>query len=118
MKPYKANLVNAIILIILGLWGYFLSDTPSLTSFIPVATGVILLLFTPGLKKESKSISHFAVIVTFVILIGLIKPLTGAIHRQDTWAIIRVLIMMISSVCAMSFFIKSFLDARRVKNNL
>lgn len=112
-QPYLINFINAIVLVSLGSWGYFASDTPSPTALIPVIAGIILLLLTPGFRKGNRIIAHVAVIITFVILIGLIKPLTGAIGRSDIPAIARVVIMMLTSITAMILFVKSFIDARR-----
>jgi sulfite exporter TauE/SafE len=113
MKAHTASIINAIILIILGLWGYFGSETPSLTAWIPVIGGVLLIILYPGTKKEDKIISHITVTVTLLIFLGLFKPLLGAIDRADTMALIRVLIMMATGIFAMIYFIKSFIDARK-----
>lgn len=113
MKPYLVNLVNAIILIALGSWGYIGSLTPSPTALIPVFTGIILVAITPGFKKGNRVLAHIAVILTLLILLGLIKPLTGAIGRADNLGITRVLIMMATSLTSMIVFVKSFIDARR-----
>lgn len=113
MKTYIANLVNAIALILLGFWGYFGSDTPSLTALIPPAIGFILILLTKGLKQENKAQAHIAVLLTLVVLIGLVKPLLGALERDDMLALIRVVVMMLTSVFAMFAFVKSFIVARR-----
>ena len=114
MKPYSINFVNAIIMILLGSWAYLTSQTPSLTALIPVLSGIILIAITPGFKKGNKVLAHIAVSLTFLILLGLIKPLTGAIGRADHAGIARVVIMMITSFFSMIVFIKSFIDARRV----
>ena len=71
MKPFIANLINAIILIALSSWGYFASQTPSMTALIPTFIGVVLLICTPGVKNENKVIAHVAVLLTFVVLVGL-----------------------------------------------
>jgi len=113
MKPYIINFLNAVVLIVLGSWAYFTSDTPSVTALIPVFAGIILVAITPGFKNGNRILAHIAVGLTFVILIGLIKPLTGAIGRSDGLGIARVLIMIITSLIAMIFFVKSFVDARR-----
>ncbi len=113
MKPHIASIINSIVLIVFGLWGYLVSETPSLTSFIPVITGIILLILFPGFKKGNKVIAHITVGLTLLILIGLIKPLIGAIGRSDNGAILRVIIMMLSSITAMYFFVKSLIDVRR-----
>ena len=116
MKAHNTSLTNAILLITLPLWGFLTSESPSLTALIPTFIGVILLLMYKGLKKQNKVISHIAVLLTFIVLIGLIKPLTGEIDRNDNDALIRVLIMIFSSILAMTFFIKSFIDARKKRN--
>jgi len=54
MKPFVVNFIYAILLIALSLWGYMASESPSPTAFIPTAFGVLLLAFTPGMRKENK----------------------------------------------------------------
>ena len=65
------------------------------------------------MKNENKALAHVAVLLTFLILLGLVKPLLGAFERENTYAIIRVLLMIISSLWAMISFIKSFISARK-----
>ena len=115
MKAHTASLLNAIILIAFSLWGYFSSETPSVTALIPTFVGVVLLVLNRGVKAENKVIAHIAVLLTLLILFGLIKPMMGAIGRADTLAIVRVVIMLISTVIAMIFFVKSFIDARKAR---
>ena len=115
MKPYLASLINAFVLILLGLWGYFGSETPSFTSLIPAIVGMILLLLNWGLRKDKSIIAHIVVVLTFLVLVALVKPLTGAIGRSDTNAIIRVSVMMFFTLIAMIYFIKNFMDARANK---
>lgn len=114
MKAHTASLMNALILIGFGLWAYLGSDSPSATALIPVGIGAVLLVLYPGVKKENKIVAHIAVLLTLLILVGLIKPLLGALDRN--WlAIVRVLVMMLSTVVALVFFIKSFIDVRRAR---
>jgi fatty acid desaturase len=113
MKAHTASLLNAILLITLSLWGYFSSDSPSFTALIPTIIGAILLFLNKGVKNENKVIAHIAVLLTLLVLFGLIKPLMGALDRDDNLALIRVVVMMLSTVLAMVFFVKSFIDARK-----
>ena len=115
MKASTSSLLNAIILISMGLWGYFESESKPITALIPVVIGLILLLVNKGVKNENKALAHVAVLLTFLILLGLIKPLMGAFERENAYAIIRVLLMIISSLWAMTSFIKSFISARKNK---
>lgn len=115
MKAHTASLVNALILIGFGLWAYWGSDTPSKTAFIPVGFGVVILSLYRGVKKENKMVAHIAVLLTLLILGGLVKPLTAAIGRSDPVAIARVSVMILSTIVALVFFIKSFVDVRRAR---
>lgn len=113
MKPYFASLINAIVLISFGLWGYFTAVDPSATAFIPVGIGAVLLILTPLFKKGNKVVAHIAVALTFIVLLGLIMPLKGSLQREDTAGLFRVLVMMATSVFAIITFVKSFIDVRK-----
>ncbi len=116
MKPHIVSLLNAIVLISIGTWGYIGSESPSVTALIPVAFGVILLLLNPWLKKENKIIAHIVVLLTFVILMGLFKPLMGAIDRDSTISIVRVSVMMLFTVIALITFIRNFINVRKLRD--
>ncbi len=113
MKKHIFNLINSIVLIVLGLWGYWGSPSPSLTALIPVVIGLALLLLHRGVRAEKKIPAHVAVVLTILVLGGLVKPLLGAIGRDDAAAIARVVAMMVTSVLALAGFVCSFIEARR-----
>lgn len=112
MKPHLASLLNAILLISLSVFGYFLKEDPSTTALIPGILGLIILAFNPGLKKENKLQAHIAVTVTLIAFIGLFKPLLGAIDRDETSTMLRIILTMLSSILAIYTFIMSFRNAR------
>lgn len=113
MSAYKANLINAFTLIIIGLWGAYATGLASITALIPVVGGLILLLFHKGVANENKVIAHLAVLVTLVLIIGLVRPFMGAISDGDTMGIIRTSLMILTGILAMIAFIQSFINARK-----
>ena len=113
MKAHTTSLISSILLIAMSAWGYLSSETPSITALIPLFFGVILLLCYPGIKSENKIIAHVAVVLTLLAIFGLIKPLTGAIERVDNMAIMRIALMIFTSILVMITFIRSFIIARR-----
>jgi uncharacterized membrane protein len=115
MKAHLVSLIHAVALIGLGGYGYLSSDTPSVTALIPVVFGVLLLAMNNGVKKENKVIAHIAVLLTLLIIIGLVKPLTGAIGRGDSAAVARVATMLVLGVIAMVSFVRSFIAARKAR---
>ena len=133
MNAHSASLINGIVLVAVGMWGYlesggFDSDNPtstwggligyiigksnSPTALIPVVIGIILLALNKGVKNQNKVIAHIAVLVTLLSFAN-IMPLRGALADGRSEAVLRIIIMLSSSVYAMIFFIKSFIEARR-----
>ena len=115
MKSNIVSLINAALLIGLGSWGYIDSGLEAFTALIPVFVGIILALINPGVKKENKIAAHVAVLLTFLILIGLIKPFIASLGREDLMATLRVGLMIASTVWAMISFIQSFRAARKAR---
>ncbi|MEL7122262.1 MAG: hypothetical protein AAFO07_22625 [Bacteroidota bacterium] len=115
MKPFQINMINALVLIAMGLWGYFSAVDPSPTAFIPVGFGVVFLLLTPSFRKENKAVAHIVVLLTLLLIIALFMPLKGALGRNDTTAIVRVGLMLATSVIAMIIYVRSFIAARKAK---
>ena len=116
MNPGNANFINAAVLIVMGAWGYFGSESPSPTALIPVVVGAILFVMTNSIRNHNKVVAHIAVLLTLLILVALIKPFTSAMGRADSMAMIRVGLMMLTSLIAMIAFVKSFIDARKEKS--
>ena len=113
MKPHKISLIHAIALVALGSFGAMSSE--SMTAWIPTVFGVLLLACNRGVKNENKVLAHVAVLLTLLIVIGLVKPLQGALGREDLAAAARVATMLGLSVVALATFVKSFMDARKKK---
>jgi hypothetical protein len=112
MKPHKASFINALTLISLGAWAYIDSNY-AITALIPVIFGVIILVLNPGLKQENnKTAAHLVVFLTFLILGGLIKPLTGTMESGNNIGMLRVIIMMLTTAFALVTFVKSFISNR------
>ena len=123
MKTYQANMLNVLTLIAMSLWAYFAYEptpdkmSPSVTTFIPLVFGAILLLCHNGIKKENKIIAHVAVLVTLLSVIGLTKPFMSALDEERFMSVFRVGAMILTGVLAMTIFIQSFIRNRR-KNKM
>ena len=110
MNAHIASLVNGIVLVVIGLWGYMESSSP--TSLIPVVIGVILLVLNKGVKNQNKVVAHIAVLVTLLSFAN-IMPLLSALEDGRNEAAVRIIIMLSSSLYAMIYFVKSFIEARK-----
>jgi|TARA_B110000240_G_scaffold196357_1_gene248332 uncharacterized membrane protein (UPF0136 family) len=113
MKTYQVNLLNSIVLIIIGLWGYF--EVVSPTALIPVFFGLVLLLCNGGVKKENKVIAHIVVLLTLLLLVALVGMRLPKSLDSGGLGLIRVIAMISTSTIAMVTFIKSFIANRKNK---
>lgn len=115
MKAGTANLLNAIVLIAAGLYGYFLILTPegknAPTALIPAAFGLLFLIFQKGVVNHNKIISHVVVVLTLLLLIVCTKQFFGI----PEWGAKKYvfLVCILSNAIALIAFIGSFIEARK-----
>ena len=117
MNASKANLLNAAVLIIMGAWGAYATQMASPTALIPVVGGLILLACQKGVTSENKMIAHIAVVVTLLLVLGIVRPFMRALGDDDTMGMLRTGLMLVTGLIAMVYFIKSFRDARKAREN-
>jgi hypothetical protein len=122
MTAQKMNLINALTLILLGLWGYIDVSNYKLatiisfehwTALITVLFGIILLLCNKGIQNSNKAIAHVAVVLTLLVLIALIGKRLPISIDQGGVGLFRVLAMSLSSFIAFIAFIRSFIENRK-----
>tara|TARA_Y100001970_G_C14201853_1_gene841576 strand:- start:37 stop:378 length:342 start_codon:yes stop_codon:yes gene_type:complete len=111
LLPKSALKLNGLVVIVISLISYFFST--SITALIPSFFGLFLIILHFLYDKNNKLIAHIAVLLILLLLAGLYKPMTGAIDRGDSFAILRVAIMMFTTLYVFICFIKSFIDARK-----
>ena len=113
MNSTKANLINSVCLITIGLWGYLEVISP--TALIPVGFGAALILCSSGVRKENKVVAHIAVLLTLLILIALVGMRLPKSLNQGGLGLLRVLLMIGTSTFSMVYFVKSFIANRKAR---
>ena len=113
MSTKKANLINSLTLVIIGLWGYFEVNSP--TALIPVFFGLVLFLCNKGVEKENKIVAHLAVLLTFLFLIAMVGMRLPKSLESGGMGLFRVILMILTSTIAMLTFINSFIKNRKAK---
>jgi hypothetical protein len=64
IKNHLIMMVNAIVLIVLGVYGYIISSSP--TALISPAVGIVLLALAIPTKNEKHTAAHIAVGLTLI----------------------------------------------------
>jgi hypothetical protein len=122
MTAQKMNLINALTLIILGLWGYIdvsnckfdtIVSFEHWTALITVLFGIILLLCNKGIQNSNKVIAHVAVVLTLLVLIALVGKRLPISIDQGGVGLFRVLAMSLCSFISFIAFIRSFIENRK-----
>jgi len=81
MKPAQANFINGLVLVILGLWGYWSGVQDgggSPTALIAPVFGLIFLILTPPFRKGNKMVAHIVVVLTLLLIVAMFMPFKGA----------------------------------------
>jgi len=113
MNAGNANLINAVCLIAMSVWGF--KDTGSYTAFIPLGFGCILLYFTNSIRTHNKVIAHIAVVLTLIILGALVGMRLPKSLESGGTGLYRVIAMITTCVFAVIMFVKSFIDAKKAR---
>ena len=122
MTAQKMNLINALTLILIGLWGYIDVSNYKLativsfehwTALITVLFGIILLLCNKGIQNSNKAIAHVAVVLTLLVLIALVGKRLPISIDQGGVGLFRVAMMSLTSLLAFIIFIRSFIENRK-----
>jgi O-antigen/teichoic acid export membrane protein len=115
-----SNLANTtigfgIVLIVLGLGGYFGTDRVSLTALIPAAFGLLLVIFGALARDEKrrKMAMHIAVTVGLLGFLGTVFTMISRGALEKPAALISQSIMAVLMAVYVGMCVKSFIDARR-----
>ena len=117
----KFSIIYALFLVFFGLLVSFISNSESITSYIPSFLGLPILLFSfLAIKFDHKKKLFMHIVAIFGLLIffgGLdfIRSLINGNVFQNFWPDLSKLIMLLSSIFFNFQCIKSFIHARKNK---
>ena len=109
MKAYIIMMLNGIVLIILGVYGYFISSSP--TALISAAIGLILLILSFPVRKENSIAAHLGTVLTFIAAITFF--IVGFL-RSNTLIIVMAIITLFSLI----FYIFDFFQRKKSRKGL
>lgn len=110
MNIYKTMIANAVVLIALGIYGYFLSGSP--TALIAPVIGVILFILSFQVKKENKTTAHIGAGLT---LISVIVFFIIGLKRSNLIVLVMAVITLIALIVYIMDFIRRKKEREEVK---
>ena len=117
----KFSIIYGLFLIFFGIFVSFISNSESMTSYIPSFLGIPLLLFSILAIKfdhKKKLFMHIVVIFGLLIFLGgldFMRSLVNGNAFQNFWPDVSKLIMLLSSILFNFQCIKSFIHVRKNK---
>jgi Ca2+/Na+ antiporter len=108
MNIYRIMIANAVVLIGLGVYGYFLSGSP--TALIAPGIGVILILLSIPVKNENQTAAHIAVVITLISSIMFF--VTGFLRAN-----LLVIVMALFTTFALYMYIMDFVRRKKEREN-
>ena len=107
MKAYIIMMLNGIVLIILGVYGYFISSSP--TALISAAIGLILLILSFPVRKENSIAAHIGTVLTFIAAITFF--VVGFLRSNNL-----ILIMAIITLFSLIFYVFDFFQRKKIRS--
>ena len=116
IHPYVINSLNALVLIIAGLTGYFASPDKPVTALAAPAFGLLLLACTYHLRKHNQFVFHTVTALTLLVGFVVVARIDTANFEWDRRHILY-LVMGASCFIAAAFYVGTFIQERRLRNN-
>ncbi|MBK6622979.1 MAG: hypothetical protein IPH04_01965 [Saprospirales bacterium] len=116
MKPYQITLINAIVLLAIGLWGYLHPGAQRSFALIPVAFGLLFLTTTPLFRSGNLLVAYMVSTLTLLLVTALAISLVEALQYREFGNIFRLSLMSISSAIAVGIYFKAYLLQQRARS--
>ncbi len=105
MKPSLSALYNGISLLSLGLWGYIDNNFQLHTGIVPIASGLVFMLFYFPLRQATLNWVRTIQVLTACLAFLLLWPFKRNAEQGDVTAMLRVGLEIFSCVIALfSYF--------------
>ncbi len=125
MKLPQVAIIYSILLIILGMGGYIVTDMVSKTALIPAFFGIPVLILAILAHKEiaRKHLMHVISVLALLGFLGTLRAVGPAItilgggEVERAGAVISQILMLVLSLAMFILCLKSFIDARRARTS-
>lgn len=113
IQPYQVNLVNALVLMAAGAWGYFHPEAHRSSELIPVAFGALFLGATPLFRSGNRIAAYLVGGLTILLIFALASPLAESFARRETGKALRLCMMTLSTAAAAGFYLYRLISNRK-----
>ncbi len=112
MKSQTAALINSIVLILIGIWGFIANDYAIHTLIVPLSAGIILLIFSRFLQIDKPNVLLLVSFLTFILMLAFIVPFQRNAEQSDVMGMLRIGIEMMASAMALIVYLRNFVQLK------
>lgn len=116
VHPYIINTINALVLIIAGLIGYFANPAKPPTALITPFFGILLLACTYHLRRHNRFVFHTVTALTLLVGFLVVMRIELDVFEWNRRNILLVT-MGLSCFVSVAFYVGTFIRERRLRNN-
>ena len=121
MKPLRAIIINAAVLILFGLWGYLHSPDNRSVELVPIVFGLLFLAAAIPVRLENRIVEFMLRVLLSLLVVALILSLITAIEYANTGNVMRFSLMTLVTfytwVIYMLALRKRLIDRKKNRNN-
>ncbi len=114
MKSQHAAQLNALFLIMIGLWGYAANDFAIHTVLVPLIAGIGFYVFSYFLKNEHKKLLLMISFLCFILILAFSVPFLRNAEQGDFWGMTRVGLEMTVTAMALIVYLRNFIQTRKL----
>jgi hypothetical protein len=118
-KPYLINIITGLVVAIAGLYSYLSNENRPPTALIGPGFGALLLLMTPGMKKENKVVAHVVVLLTllFGIMSIIMATKKGGVTDPEVLQRRMMVFAVMAGICfwATAMYVLGFIEKKKAK---
>jgi hypothetical protein len=108
MTPKRALIINALVQIAGGVWGYFGSDPPAPTSIVPAIFAVVFLVCVPLFQSGVRPALVLLPILHGLLFLAIAGYIVSAARSLDWLSVGRNAVMAVSCIWALVVLARSF----------
>ncbi|MFD3001014.1 hypothetical protein ACFS7Z_11615 [Pontibacter toksunensis] len=116
VHPYIINTINALVLIVAGLIGYFANPAKPPTALVAPFFGLLLLACTYHLRKHNRFVFHTVTALTLLVGLLVVVRIDRDMFEWNRRNILLV-VMGLSCFIAAAVYVGTFIRERRLRNN-
>lgn len=106
MKTHHVNLLNGIVLIVIGLWAYATTTDETATALIPVAFGSLFVITVPPFRSGNPLTANILTLLSGLLIIALLLSLWRSIREDAGIPVFHLTVMLLSSSVAFFYLLR------------